>query len=84
MQALDRVDIVLARVEEPLSGEWHYIQPGEPIQNGLVENFNGRLRGACLNQRLFRSYRHARDIVGNCRAGYNLKRPHTGLDELTP
>jgi len=24
--------------------EWHYIAPGKPMQNGLVESFNGRLR----------------------------------------
>jgi len=29
--------------------EWHYIAPGKPMQNGLVESFNGRLRDECLN-----------------------------------
>ncbi len=24
--------------------EWHYIAPGEPMQNGYVESFNGRMR----------------------------------------
>ncbi len=23
---------------------WHYIAPGKPMQNGLVESFNGRMR----------------------------------------
>ena len=26
-----------------------YIQPGKPIQNALVESFNGKFRDACLN-----------------------------------
>jgi transposase InsO family protein len=32
--------------------EWHYIAPGKPMQNGFVENFNGRLRDECLNEHL--------------------------------
>ena len=40
--------------------EWHYIAPGKPMQNGLVESFIGRLRDECLNEHLFSSYRHAR------------------------
>lgn len=43
--------------------EWHYIAPGKPMQNGFVESFNGRLRDECLNEHLFRSYRHAREII---------------------
>ena len=41
--------------------EWHYIAPGKPMQNGLVEGFIGRLRDECLNEQLFTSYRHAQE-----------------------
>ena len=43
--------------------EWHYIAPGKPMQNSFVESFNGRLRDECLNEHLFTSYHHARDII---------------------
>ena len=33
---------------------------------------------------LVRSYRHARDIIENWKIDYNLDRPHTSLDGLTP
>ncbi len=64
--------------------EWHYIAPGKPMQNGLVESFIGRLRDECLNEQLFRSYRHARDLIEAWRTDYNLNRPHTSLGGLTP
>jgi len=64
--------------------EWHYIAPGKPMQNGFVESFNGRLRDECLNERLFTSYRHARNSIEEWRIDYNVNRPHTSLDGLTP
>jgi len=64
--------------------EWHYIQPGKPMQNGFVESFNGRLRDECLNEHLFRSYGHAREIITRWRHDYNNRRPHTSLSGLTP
>lgn len=64
--------------------EWHYIAPGKPMQNGFVESFNGRLRDECLNEHLFVSYRHAREIIEGWRIDYNMHRPHTSLDGLTP
>ncbi|UUP17043.1 hypothetical protein NTH_04172 (plasmid) [Nitratireductor thuwali] len=70
--------------QEERQVEWHYIAPGKPMQNGLVESFIGRLRDECLNERLFTSYRHARDSIEEWRIDYNLKRPHTSLDGLTP
>ncbi|MBA4613739.1 transposase [Stappia taiwanensis] len=33
---------------------------------------------------LFRNYRHAREIIEKWRIDYNLNRPHTSLDGLTP
>ena len=64
--------------------EWHSIAPGKPMQNGLVESFNGRLRDECLNEHLFSSLRHARLLIAAWRDDYNQQRPHTSLDGLTP
>jgi len=38
-----------------------YIAPGKPMQNGFAESFIGRLRDEFLSERLFTSYRHARN-----------------------
>src|SRR4051812_4647749 len=70
--------------QEERQVEWHYIAPGKPMQNGFVESFIGRLRDECLNERLFTSYRHARNSLEEWRIDYNLNRPHTSLDGLTP
>jgi transposase InsO family protein len=32
-----------------ISVEWRYIAPGEPMRNGHVESFNGRMRDELLN-----------------------------------
>ena len=64
--------------------EWHYIQPGKPMQNGFVESFNGRLRDECLNEHLFASLKEARRIIEAWKIDYNTQRPHTSLDGLTP
>lgn len=50
----------------------------------LNGELQGRLRDECLNEHLFRSYRHAREIIEDWRIDYNLYRPHTSLDGLTP
>ena len=51
--------------------DWHYIAPGKPMQNRMVESFIGRLRDECLNEHMFTSYRHARGIIQDWRIDYN-------------
>ena len=64
--------------------DWHYIAPGKPIQNAFIESFNGRLRDELLNETLFSSLSHAREILAAWRADYNTNRPHSGIGWLTP
>lgn len=64
--------------------EWHYIAPGKPQQNAFVESFNGRLRDELLNETLFTSLAHAREVLSVWREDYNAVRPHSGLGNLTP
>lgn len=40
--------------------EWHYIDPGKPQQNALIEAFNASLRDELLNAELFDSLADAR------------------------
>ena len=63
---------------------WHYITPGKPMQNGLVESFNGGMREECLNEHLFPYLRHACRMIAAWRADDNHHRPHSSLDGLTP
>lgn len=64
--------------------EWHYIQPGKPMQNGFMESFNGKLRDECLNEHTFGSLAEARRIIEAWRVDYNEVRPHSSLGYLTP
>lgn len=38
---------------------WHYMAPGKPTQNALIESFNGRLRDELLKEMLFTSLAQA-------------------------
>jgi putative transposase len=64
--------------------EWHYIQPGRPMQNGYVESFNGRMRDELLNETLFLSLAQAREIIAAWVDDYNTERPHSSLGYATP
>ena len=39
--------------------DWHYIDPGKPVQNAFIESFNGRLRDEFLNETAFTSLAQA-------------------------
>ena len=70
--------------QEDRKVDWHYIAPGKPMQNGFVESFNGRMRDECLNEHLFDSLHHARNLVAAWRIDFNQNRPHSSLAGLTP
>jgi putative transposase len=61
-----------------------FIEPGKPVQNALIESFNGRLRDECLNQHWFTSLAHAQQIIEDWRRDYNQVRPHSSLGYRTP
>jgi putative transposase len=63
---------------------WHYIDPGKPIQNAFIESFNGRLRDEFLNETLFTSLTQARAALEEWRRDYNTVRPHSRIGWLTP
>jgi len=64
--------------------EWHYIAPGKPMQNGIVESFNGSFRDECLNETLFSTLIQARYHINQWKEDYNHNRPHSSLGNLTP
>jgi putative transposase len=64
--------------------EWHYIEPGKPMQNGFVESFNCSFRDECLNETLFSSLTQARIEITAWKEDYNRNRPHSSLGNITP
>ena len=64
--------------------DWHYIEPGKPVQNAFIESFNSRLRDECLNEHVFLTLAEARATIDAWRQDYNHLRPHSSLGALTP
>jgi putative transposase len=63
---------------------WHFIAPGKPMQNGICEAFNGRMRDELLNETIFYDLDHARSSLARWTASYNQQRPHSAIGYLTP
>ncbi len=61
-----------------------FIRPGKPVENGMIESFNGRLRDECLNVNEFTSIELARSTLQSWRQDHNHRRPHGSLGNLTP
>jgi putative transposase len=61
-----------------------YIEPGKPWQNGINENFNGRLRDECLNLEVFYSLADARWTIEAYRRYFNEQRLHGALGYVPP
>ena len=64
--------------------DWHYIDPGKPVQNAFIESFNGRLRDEFLNETLFTSLVQTLAALEEWRRDYNTVRPHSRIGWLTP
>lgn len=62
----------------------HFIEPGKPVQNAVIESFNGKMRDECLNQEWFTDLQQARVSIESWREDYNWLRPHSSLDNLAP
>lgn len=62
----------------------HFIDPGKPVQNALIESFNGKFRDECLNENWFMSLQEARMKIEAWRRDYNQVRPHSALGYQTP
>jgi putative transposase len=63
---------------------WHFIAPGKPMQNGICEAFNGRMRDELLNETIFFDLDYARTALASWTEQYNQRRPHSALGYLTP
>ena len=67
---------------------WHngvqldFIRPGKPIENALIESFNGRLRDECLNVQEFMSLDHAKAALERWRIDYNEHRSNQTPSEF--
>lgn len=61
-----------------------FIRPGKPVENAVIESFNGRFRDECLNTQVFVSLHDARQKIEAWRIDYNEHRPHGSLGDLTP
>jgi putative transposase len=64
--------------------EWHFIEPGKPIENAYIESFNARFRDECLNENWFTDLADARQKIEAWRQDYNRRRPHSALGYRTP
>lgn len=64
--------------------ELHFIQPGKPTQNSLIERFNRTFRTDFLDVYLFENLVQMRNYAEIWMWKYNNERPHSALQYLTP
>ena len=54
----------------------HYIQPGKPVQNSIIERINRTCREELLNVYLFKTLKEVEDYATKWQLEYNYNRPH--------
>jgi putative transposase len=60
-----------------------FSRPGRPMDNAMIESFNGSFRDECLNVNWFLSMEDAQEKIEKWRKDYNEFRPHSSLGDLT-
>jgi hypothetical protein len=61
-----------------------HIDPGSPWQNGIVESFNGRLRGELLSSEIFDTLAETTYLVHRWRMFHNHRHIQRALGKRTP
>ena len=61
-----------------------FIRPGKPVENAVIERFNGRFRDERLNSQVFVSLHDARQKIEAWRINDTEHRPHGSLGDLPP
>jgi putative transposase len=61
-----------------------FSRPGKPTDNPYVESFNGKFRDECLSVNWFLDLEDAKEKIELWRWDYNLLRPHSSLNDLSP
>jgi len=57
---------------------------GQPLGNGYIESFNGKLRDELLNREIFYTLKEAGILIEQWRRHYNGVRPHSALGYRPP
>lgn len=61
-----------------------YTSPGRPMDNAMIESFNGKFRDECLNQTVFKNIKEARSIIEAWRLYCNGARSHSTRGYCSP
>jgi putative transposase len=62
----------------------HYIQPGKPAQNGIIERFNRTYREDILDAYCFDRLADVQRLTQQWQFEYNHHRPHEAIKSLSP
>jgi len=62
----------------------HYIQPGKPVQNSIIERINKSCRDELLNVYLFKTINEVENYATKWQLEYNYNSPHKSLGYKSP